>query len=146
VGRQISINAKSVGGVVKAYYIEGPDGEPRLNNPPQGAIPQVKIQHEWIPASVVERHRIERVIRLLDLEMSPATRTAHFWILIERRTERTRVLLKYLDEYPEPELKDIETKLISWGYLPGKAQTVEDSIAVEGKRSVPNRPVRPSWR
>ena len=46
VGPQIAINAKSVEDFVKAYYIVGPDGEPLLSNPPQGAIPQVKIQHE----------------------------------------------------------------------------------------------------
>jgi len=134
VDPQIAINAKSVEDFVKAYYIVGPNGEPLLNNPPKGAIPQVKIQHEWIPTSIVERHRIERVIRLLDLEISPATRAALFWILIERQTERTRVLLKYLAEYPEPKLKDVETKLISWGYLPGKDQTMEDRIAIERKR------------
>jgi len=133
---QIAINAKSVEDFVKAYYIEGPDGRPLLNNPPQGAIPQVKIKHEWIPTSVLERYRIERVIRLLDLEISPATRAALFWILIERQTERTRVLLKFFAEYPEPKLKDVEKKLISWGYLPEKAQEEEDTTTEEGKSPV----------
>ena len=99
---------------MKSYYIERLDGEPLLNNSPQGAIPQVKIQYQWILTSVVERHRIERVIRLLCLEMSPATRAAQFKILVGRQTERTGVLLKYLAEYPEPMLKDVEMKLISW--------------------------------
>ena len=132
---QIAINAKSVEDFVKAYYIEGPDGRPLLNNPPRGDIPQVKIKHEWIPTSVLERYRIERVIRLLDLEVSPATRAALFWILIERQTEMTRVLLKFFAEYPEPKLKDVEKKLISWGYLPEKAQE-EDTTTEEGKRPV----------
>jgi len=140
VGPQIAINAKSVEDFVKAYYIVGPDGEPLLGDPPQGTIPQVKIQHKWIPTSVVERHRIERVIRLLDFEISLATRAALFWILIERQTERTRVLLKYLAEYMEQMLKDVETKLISWGYLPGKA--MEDRIAIEGKHPTNLFPLR----
>ena len=136
VDPQIAVNAKSVEDFVKAYYIEGPDGRPLLNNPPRGDIPQVKIKHEWIPTSVLERYRIERVIRLLDLEISPATRAALFWILIERQTERTRVLLKFFAEYPEPKLKDVEQKLISWGYLPEKAQEAEDTTTEEGKYPV----------
>jgi len=139
VDPQIAINAKSVEDFVKAHCIVGLDEEPLLNNPPKRAILQVKIQHQWIPTSVVERHRIERVIKLLDLEIPPATRTALFWILIERQTERTRVLLKYLAEYPEPMLKDVETKFISWGYLPGKAHCYELSIVVEGRNRIEER-------
>jgi len=87
----------------------------------------------------VERHRIERVIRLLGLEISPATRASPLWILIERQTERTRVLLKYLAKYPEQMLKDVETKFISWGYLPGKAHCYELSIVVEGRNRIEER-------
>ncbi|PWW75417.1 hypothetical protein C7212DRAFT_364587 [Tuber magnatum] len=116
--KQVAINAKSVEDFVKAYYIQGPHGSPMLNNPPTGAIPQVQISDEWFPASVVERYRIERVIRLLDLDISPPTRAALFWILIERQTERTRALLRFFAQYPEPNLQDVENKLISWGYLP----------------------------
>ncbi|PWW75405.1 hypothetical protein C7212DRAFT_345387 [Tuber magnatum] len=117
--KQVAINAKSVEDFVKAYYIQGPDGSPVLNNPPTGAIPQVQIDDEWFPPSVVERYRIERVIRLLDLDISPPTRAALFWILIERQTERTRALLKFFAQYPVPNLQDVEAKLISWGYLSG---------------------------
>jgi len=134
VDPQIAINAKSVEDFVKAYYIEGPNGRPLLNNPPRGDIPQVKIQHEWIPTGLVERYRVERVIRVLDTEISRETRAALFWILIERQTERTRVLLKFFAQYPEPKLKDVEKKLMSWGYLPEKAQRVEYRIADERKR------------
>jgi len=40
----------------------------------------------------------------------------------------------YFAEYMEPRLKDVETKLISRGYMLSKAWRVEDSTADESKR------------
>ncbi|KAG0137672.1 hypothetical protein HOY82DRAFT_588914 [Tuber indicum] len=125
------INAKAVEEFVGTYYIEGPDGRPLLNNGPTGDIPQAQINHEWFPNTVMERFRIERHIRLLDLEISPETRAALFWLLVKRQTKRTRVLLELFAQHQEPKVIDVEKQLISWGYLPEKIAGEGDGLEKE---------------